>query len=210
MYDWASTNSTGHTNPFNLLYKSNNVAGSNAASPSQPANYASNQYGDSRNYLAASYPGPSPDGGNFVALDGDPNVNGYLTQTINGLAAGTNYVLSFYWAATQMESSSGPTTEQLQASLGNQTQSTSVVSVASGGFQGWYTQTFTFSATTASEVLSFLSVGTPAGNPPLALLDGVSLVAAPEPATWALFAVGLGGIAVMAHRRRRGGAALTA
>ena len=199
---WTSPTSTGHTNPFNLLFQSHNVAPGNAASPSQAANAATNQYNDNRNYLVSSYAGASPDGGNFVALDGDPNVNGYLMQTVNGLTIGTNYLLSFYWAATQMMSSTGPTTEQIQASFGNSTQSTNIVNTPSGGFEGWFAQSFTFTATSTSQVLSFLSVGTPAGNPPLALLDGVSLTAAPEPSTWALVAVGLGAITFLSRRRR--------
>jgi hypothetical protein len=46
-----------------------------------------------------STPGNSPDGGNFIAEDGDPNFSGPITQTINGLVVGQDYKVSFYQAA---------------------------------------------------------------------------------------------------------------
>jgi hypothetical protein len=50
-------------------------------------------------------------------------------------------------------------------------------------------QTFTFTANGASDVLSFLAQGTPGGEPPFALLDGVTLNSAtPEPGTLTLIA----------------------
>ena len=62
----------------------------------------------------------------------------------------------------------------------------------------------TFTATGASQVLSFLSIGTPTGLPPIAMLDNVSLTAAvPEPATWAMMFVGFGMIGASARYRRR-------
>ncbi len=66
------------------------------------------------------------------------------------------------------------------------------------------TATFTFTANSPTELLSFLAVGTPAANlPPFALLDGVSLTAVPEPSTWAMMLVGFGGLGYAALRRRR-------
>ena len=57
-------------------------------------------------------PANDPDGGNFVALDGDPDYNGALTQTINGLTKGAQYTVSFDWATAQYADRSGETTEQ--------------------------------------------------------------------------------------------------
>jgi hypothetical protein len=152
--------------------------------------------------------GPSPDGGNFVAIDGpfnSPPNGAALTQTINGLVAGQQYVVSFYWAAAQQGPAplgtppqagfTGPTTEEFDVSLGGQTIDTSVLTNVSMGFSGWNQATMTFTAdTTGSELLSFLAVGTPTANnaPPFALLDGVSLTSAtPEPSSLALLATGL-------------------
>ena len=79
--------------------------------------------------------------------------------------------------------------------------------VASQGFTGWFTASMDFTATSASEMLVFLSVGGPTSLPPVALLDGVSLTGvtggAPEPATWAMIGLGFAGLGVAAYRRRR-------
>ncbi len=154
--------------------------------------------------LANSHPfsGSTLTGDNFVAMDGDTSVNGAggggVSQTIKGLAIGAHYTLSFVWAGAQMQSRTGATTDSLIVSLGSQTYTTPVVSNVSQGFTGWMTQTYTFVATTTSELLSFVSSGTPQGAPPIALLTDVKLV--PEPATLSVMGVGL--IGLLAARRR--------
>jgi hypothetical protein len=88
-------------------------------------------------------------------------------------------------------------------SLGAQTQFTEVKNNANHGFTGWEQKTMTFTATAASQVLSFLAIGTPSGVPPFSLLDGVSMVAAvPEPETYAMLGLGLGLMGVIARRRK--------
>jgi PEP-CTERM motif len=126
----------------------------------------------------------SPTGGAFVALDSNFQV-GALSQTINGLTKGDQYSVSFYWAGAQQSGFTGATTDQLTVGFGSApTQTTATVSVASQGFSGWIQQTFTFTAESTSDVLSFLASGTPANSePPFALLDGVSVNAVPEPST---------------------------
>jgi hypothetical protein len=144
----------------------------------------------------------SPDGGNFVALDGDPAASGAISQTLTGLEIGKTYTLTFDWAASQLRNRTGPTTEQLAVSFGGQTFSTAVVSVPSEGFVGWNVVTMFFTPTSTTQTLRFLSIGTPTGLPPMAALDGVSLTV-PEPATWAMMLVGFGGIGAMIRRRRQ-------
>ena len=126
----------------------------------------------------------SPDGGNFVAFDGDPTPGARQTmsQTISGFTPGQTYHLTFDWAATQFEFVNGPagdwsgaTTNEMEVSLGGETHDTSTADVASRGFSGWMTGSMTFTATSASELLEFVSLGAPSGQPPVALLDGVSL-----------------------------------
>jgi hypothetical protein len=69
------------------------------------------------------------------------------------------------------------------------------------GFTGWMTEDMTFEATSTSEVLSFLSVGTPNGQPPFSLLADVSMLAVPEPGSLAM--VGAGALGMLAMRRRK-------
>lgn len=148
-------------------------------------------------------PGASPDGGNYVAIDGDLNFAVPLSQTVTGLVAGENYSISFYQAATQQMGFDGATTERWRVTLGaSPAQLTTLMSNANHGAVGWMRQTLIFTAANASELLTFVAVGTPQGLPPFVLLDGVSIaVAVPEPATFAL--IGFGLLALPALRRFR-------
>ena len=77
-------------------------------------------------------------------------------------------------------------------------------SIPSHGFSGWMYQSFSYTATSSSEVLSFFANGSPP-VPPFALLDGVTLNAnssIPEPGTITLMATGLMGV-IGAVRRYR-------
>jgi len=132
-------------------------------------------------------------GGNYVGLDGDQTngIQGSVSQTINGLTAGTTYMLSFNWATGQLQSRTGATTNSIKVSFGNQTFTTPIIGTPSQGSTPWLTQTVLFTASSTSQVLSFLSIGTPTGLPPMVALDGVSLVAAPEPASLAVMSSGL-------------------
>jgi hypothetical protein len=132
------------------------------------------------NGSANGMPATSPAGGYFAALDSDFQP-APITQTINGLTTGKTYDLSFYWAAAQQLGFTGLTADNLQVSLGAQTQTTSTYNLGSMGFSGWMSQSFSYTATGPSEVLSFLAGGTPQGEPPFALLDGVSLKSAGVP-----------------------------
>lgn len=170
---------------------------------------------------ASPPPHPDPNGGNFVAFDGDPTLGARQTmsQSISGLTVGETYHLTFDWAATQYDFVNGSlfgctgcwtgaTTNQFEVSLGGETHDTATVDVASQGFTGWMTASMDFTATSASEMLTFLSKGGPISLPPVALLDGVSLTgavpaAAPEPATWAMMGIGFAGLGLVAYRRRR-------
>ena len=147
----------------------------------------------------------SPDGGNFIAMDGDTTINTSLTQTVSGLQAGGVYKLTFYWAAAEQEVQTvtpANTTEQFNVTFGTSTASTSVISNVAQGFSGWRQATMYFEAGSTSQALTFLAAGTPNGVPPFALLDGVSLVLAPEPTSWAVMLVGLGSLGFLAWRRR--------
>ncbi len=162
-------------------------------------------FGYSGQALYGPMPATSPDGGNFVAADGDPTYNAAFSQTITGLTPGQSYLLSFYQAAAQEVGKSGATTEQWEVTFGSQTLYSTVMDNPSQGFTPWTQQDLVFQATSTTEVLTFLSIGTPGGAPPVALLDGVSLeVTTPEPCSLALVGVGvLGLFAVRRHRKKR-------
>ncbi len=155
-----------------------------------PANGAANGFAD------------SPTGGNYVGADG-AYIVAPIQQTLTGLVVGHKYTVGFDWAAAQQYGYQGPTTEQWQVSLGDETHATAVWDNPDQGFKPWSHQRFTYTATATTEVLSFLAVGTPGGRPPFSLLDGVSAAAVPEPASWAMMLGGLGLVGSALRSRRR-------
>jgi hypothetical protein len=163
----------------------------------------------STTYLAV-YPGlpaTSPNGGNFVEMDGDPNYSSAISQTLSGLTIGNSYMVNFYQAAGQQNGFKGPTTELWQVGFGNDMQKSSKYSLKQGETGNWGYQTMTFTAKAVTELLSFLAVGTPTGAPPISFLDGVSVVdatAVPEASSWAIFGAGLAAlVGIVTFRQRR-------
>lgn len=171
-------------------------------------------------------PGRSPDGGNYYAADGDSSADdfggtggtagGYsvpIYQTITGLTPGDRYILSFDQAAAQQNNRTGATTEQWEvefcttlpsvACTGSNNQYSTLMNDASHGDVPWQSVTMSFIATASSEVLEFIAIGAPNGEPPFVLLDGVNLEVTPEPATYALIGLGLVAISLAARLRKR-------
>ena len=183
---------TGWTNNgYNFYFTPGSADTTGSYSPeynNQLKLWGANNGGTGPSYIPAT----SPTGGNFVGADGGYIV-GSLDQTVTGLTVGQKYVLSFYWAAGQQAGFNGATTESWGVTFGGQTYNTVTVSTPNHGFSPWRQDTVTFTASATSQVLSFLATGSPAGVPPFSLLDGVTLFAAPEPATWAVMIVGMVG-----------------
>lgn len=196
--NWSTANGPSGSN-YNLYF-----FGPNANSVDADTRYTSSE----PQHLNSNFTGPID--GAFVGLDGDPIVNGYLEQTISGLVVGTTYKLSFYWAGAELSNRVGYQTVQLTGDLGGSAFATEVYNNSApagspGSFSGWTLENFNITANSTSEVLRFLAAGTPSANlPPFALLDSVSLTAsAPEPSTWAMLALGFGGLGAAAALRRR-------
>ncbi|WP_114226440.1 MULTISPECIES: PEPxxWA-CTERM sorting domain-containing protein [Sphingomonas] len=190
---WSTGNSSTSTNPYNLLYHSDIATSSSALGQYQ---------GTGREFLWA-LPSNNAGHGNFMALDGDTSVNGTFSTILTGLTTGALYTLSFDWATGQIASRTGATTEGLNITVGNLVISLPNQNTPSEGATPWSTVTRTFTATGATQTLSFLATGTPNGLPPVALLDNVSVTAAvPEPATWALMLIGFGAVGVSMRKRR--------
>ncbi|MEI8016985.1 MAG: PEP-CTERM sorting domain-containing protein [Schlesneria sp.] len=148
----------------------------------------------------------------FLALDGDPNYHGAITQSIGNsttgfLTVGQQYEVDFYWAATQLTNRTGNTWERLDVQLGNSAVqsvsygSASDLKLPTHGFTGWTYESMIFTATRATETLSFLSQGGPGNAPPINLLADVSMHAVPEPSSLALSALGIVGLFVVRARR---------
>ena len=151
-------------------------------------------------YSANGMPATSPTGGDFVGADGAYGV-GAISQVVGGLSVGANYLLSFYWAAGQQAGFTGITTESWNVGFGSQSFNTATVTTPSQGFTPWARATMVFTATSANQTLAFLAAGTPSGQPPFSLLDGVSVTFAPEPSAWAMLIFGLAGLLVFSRRR---------
>ena len=192
---WNTYGGSGYNPYYGVLYQSPAAA--------QAPDYASE-------YMMVR-PGftSSPDGGAFIDTIAYPTSQptSLISQTVNNLAVNQYYTLTFYQAASNNEPvTSGAETSQWNVTLGGDTKKSPLMTTQPLTNTNWQLVTMTFQAHSASQVLSFIASGTPAGAPNVnnAILDGVSLVAAvPEPATWALMLGGLGCVAFIGKRRRR-------
>ncbi|KKC26112.1 PEPxxWA-CTERM sorting domain-containing protein [Sphingomonas sp. SRS2] len=168
----------------------------------------------------------SPTGGNFIAADGAFR-NGPISQTVSNLQIGESYTVKFWWAAGQQKNFLGATTDRWDVCFGTcdfqvnnapdgygmflngTVKSSSTVALPDKGFSPWKEESMTFVATAQTQKLSLLAYGTPLGQPPFALIDGISLeggivppVAVPEPSTWAMMLIGFFAVGATLRGRR--------
>lgn len=204
---------------FNFIIK-DNFAPSVSGSPQSPSYFS--LWGP--NNGAANGLTASPTGGNFIASDGAYR-NAPLQQTVTGLEIGRQYAVSFWWAGAQQFGYDGATTDAWQICFGvcsfttnydgnedgyatfdpgsGEIQTTDTIAVDNHGFVPWRYEYMTFTATSSTQTLSLLSYGTPLGQPPFALIDGIQLQAVPEPTTWAMMLIGFGVVGGVMRTRRK-------
>ncbi len=156
------------------------------------------------NGAANGLPASSPQGGNFLALDGAFQIQP-VEQVITGLTVNKSYTVSFYHGYAQQFTFDGPTIQHLTVSFAGQSATTADYALPNHGFSGWFQASYNFIANNTTETLSFLAYGNQP-VPPFALLDGVTFSpeagAVPEPASWAMLISGFGMIGFAARRRR--------
>ena len=190
---WDATNHGVNTNT--MAYRDLWGAGNGGVGQDGQSGDAFNGYG----------PLGGNDPHNFLIADGDYHKTA-IYQTINNLVVGDHYTVNFDWGAGQWSKNTGATTEQWQVNLGNSVGFTSVFNLNSKSFSGWMPASINFTATSSSEALSFLALGTPVGMPPMLLLDDVSMYDTPEPAALVLLIVGMGCIGVASRKRSKAAA----
>ncbi|MEJ0048104.1 MAG: PEP-CTERM sorting domain-containing protein [Rhodospirillales bacterium] len=199
----------GHNNPhdvanwtsngYNFIYVPGTATSSGAYSPEfSEYNSLWGQANGGRVQLGRKWPARQRQ---FMALDGDYETGSFM-QTISGLQRGTVYAVSFWYAFAQQTGYTGATIQDLSISLGSSHQHVPFYDLSSQDFSGWKQATMYFEADSSSDVLGFLASGN-LQLPPFALLADVSMVEAPEPATWTMMGVGLAGL-IGAARLRRG------
>jgi PEP-CTERM motif len=198
------TGSNGAPLASNALY----YAGSN---PAALTGWSFLSPGPTAEYWVAFGVQPSADGGQYLGIqDLDafaPRNNAHgITQAISGLTAGAGYQLTFY----SMTNHDGVGLQDWQVSFGDSTQTGLTTSPNANQTGTWVLNTMSFTASAATQALSFVAQYLPGSVPEMLNLDGIVLeqvappvAAVPEPETYALLGVGLLALRLAARRKRR-------
>ncbi len=150
--------------------------------------------GDSVDYIGGYW--QAEDGSRSVDLSG--NADGSISQTFDTVA-GQTYQVDFDLAGNP-DGGIGPKVAIVTANGAQQQSDTFIVTGAdTHSSMGWTPYVYDFTANSASTTLTFASA---ANSPYGPVLDNVSVVAVPEPASWALIILGFGGLGALLRRRR--------
>lgn len=150
--------------------------------------------GNSVDYIGSYW--AAQDGLRSIDLNG--NGLGGIQQTFDTVV-GQLYNISFWLAGN---TDGNPTTKSVQVGAGL---ASSIFMFDTTGFSapnnmGWKNYNFQFAATGTSTTLSFASLDPGSFG---ASLDNVSVSAVPEPATWAMMLLGIGGVGFSLRRRAK-------
>ena len=118
-----------------------------------------------------------------------------VTQTLTGLTVGQTYLVSFdYGVRANAHSSAVLTTSFAGSSVTN---STTIDQ------SGWTLTTFDAVAQSSSETLSFLGATNVCSGTCGNEITNVSILAVPEPSTWAMMLLGFAGLGFASYRASR-------
>jgi hypothetical protein len=156
--------------------------------------------GDIDEYLQSGTYAFTPSGGHpFLSFGGDTTYGGSITQSFTTVA-GTTYTVHYQVGEIQGDDP----TQDLQTTLvnGAQTLVQDFVPSDPSAVGDVFDESLTFTALGTSATLSFLDA-TPVGDggPSNLALANVSIGGAPEPSTWALMIIGVGGVGAIMRRR---------